>query len=179
MKTNDLKEKIGEYGRDVRLNLSAILTPEGAPGLSTAQIWMTALACSYYTKDHDLVAAIAGDAGEALSPEARAAAKSAAAIMAMNNIYYRFTHLLEDKEISKMPARLRMSVIGKPGVEKVDFELMCLAVSAMAGCGACINSHVHEVKKAGLSNEAVQSSVRIAAILNSVAQSLEIERAGA
>ncbi len=169
-----LKESIKDYGKDIKLNLSAVLSEEGSPGLSSQQIWGVAVACAYYTKNQPLIEALQTQSNEVLSPEFKEAAKAAATIMAMNNIYYRFTHLSEDKEFSKMPARLRMNVIGKPGIDKVSFELMSLAVSALAGCGACINSHVHEVKKGGLSNEAVQSSVKIAAVINATAQALAI-----
>jgi len=174
MRTEELRESIKDYGRDIRLNLSSVLTEEGAPGLTVPQIWGTALATAYYTKNQPLIDAVTADASSHLSSEALEAARSAATIMAMNNVYYRFLHLAEDKEFSKMPAKLRMNVIGKPGIEKRDFELMCLAVSALAGCGSCINSHIHEVKKAGLSNEAVQSSVRIGAVINAAAQALAI-----
>ena len=66
------------------------------------------------------------------------AARAAAAIMGMNNIYYRFLHLVEDAEYQTMPARLRMNVIGNPGIDKLDFELLSLAVSAVNGCGLCV-----------------------------------------
>lgn len=174
MKVEALKETIPDFGRDIRLNLSTVLTEDGAPGLNTQQIWGVALACAYYTKNQQLVEAVSADASSHLTPEFIEATKSSATIMAMNNIYYRFLHLSDDKEFSKLPAKLRMNVIGKPGIEKLDFELMCLAVSALSGCGMCINSHVNEVKKAGLSNEGVQSSVRIAAVVNATAQALTI-----
>ena len=74
-----------------------------------------------------------------------------------------------------MPARLRMNVIGKPPVAKVDFELMSLAVSALSGCGMCINSHINEVKKAGITNEGIQSAVRLASVLNAVRTALSIQ----
>jgi len=175
----ELTNSIQDYGRDIRLNISSVLNEEGAQGLRASQIWGVALACAYSTQCRPLIHAIHHDATSVLSPQVVEAAKAASTIMAMNNVYYRFTHLMEDKEFSKMPARLRMNIIGKPGIERVDFELMCLAVSAMAGCGACINSHVHEVKKAGLSNEAIQSSVRIASVLNAFAQTLSINEAAA
>src|SRR6201999_3161706 len=98
-----------------------------------------------------------------LSPEALNAAKAAAAIMAMNNIYYRFTHLASNAEYRTLPAKLRMNVIGNPGVDKADFELWSLAVSAVNGCGMCIDSHEHELRKAGLTTEAIQAAVRIPA----------------
>jgi len=109
-----------------------------------------------------------------LSPEETHAAKAAATIMAMNNIYYRFNHLVSDKDFAKMGARLRMNVIGSPGIPKVDFELMSLAVSAINGCGMCMDAHVHEVIKAGISKTGVQSAVRIAAVINALVQAAAI-----
>ena len=86
-------------------------------------------------------------AAPVLSPEALNAAKSAAAIMGMNNIYYRFLHLVEDGEYSTMPARLRMNIIANPGVDKVDFELWCTTVSAVNGCGMCLDSRLDTIGK--------------------------------
>jgi alkyl hydroperoxide reductase subunit D len=63
-----------------------------------------------------------------------------------------------------------MNVIGNPGIAKVDFELYCLAVSAINGCGMCMEAHVHEVEKAGTSKLGVQSAIRIASVINSLAQ---------
>ena len=92
----------------------------------------------------------------------------------MNNIYYRFVHLVGDEEYKKMPAKLRMNVIGSPGIPKVDFELYSLAVSAINGCGMCIEAHNHEVLKAGVSKLGVQSAIRIAAVINAAAQGIAI-----
>ena len=92
--------------------------------------------------------------------------------MAMNNIYYRFIHLAADDEIKKMPANLRMQIMANPGVPKLDFELFSLAVSAINGCGMCMESHLHEVVKGGLSKQGAQSAIRIAAVINATAQAL-------
>jgi alkyl hydroperoxide reductase subunit D len=93
--------------------------------------------------------------------------------MGMNNIYYRFMHLVDNDEYQKLPAKLRMNVIGNPGVDKTEFELYCLAVSAINGCGACVSSHEKIVRKGGISAEGVQSSVRIASVVHGVAVALE------
>lgn len=169
-----ITETIKDYGRDIRLNLSSVLTEEGAPGLTLEQIWSVALSCAYATKTQTLIDSITEESESKLNPAHIEAAKAAATIMAMNNVYYRFLYLSENKEFATMPARLRMSVIGKPGVDKKDFELMCLAVSAIAGCGSCVKSHVAEVQKAGISNEGVQSSIRIASVIQAAAQALSI-----
>lgn len=165
MKITEILEKIPDYGRDTRLNLETVLTPEGAPGLLPGQISGVALACAYATLDLELAEAVSLD--HAIAQEVNQAAKSAATIMAMNNVYYRFLHLSEEPEFKKMPARLRMNVIGKPGIAKVDFELMSLAVSAIAGCGMCIQSHIAEARKGGITNEGIQSAIRIASVIQS------------
>lgn len=165
-----LKDRLGEYAKDVKLNLSNVLTVDGAPDLSAAQIAGIALASAYATRNDAVVAAVLGSVQAELSPAEQMAAKSAATIMAMNNVYYRFTHLVADRDYASMPARLRMNVIANPGVERVDFELYSLAVSAINGCGMCMEAHVHEVHKAGVSKQGIQSAVRIAAVINAAAQ---------
>ena len=99
--------------------------------------------------------------------------------MGMNNIYYRFIHLASATDYKTLPAKLRMNVIARPGVAKADFELWCLAVSAINGCGACIDAHEHELRQAGLSVEAIQAAVRIAATVHAVAAVLDGEAAHA
>ena len=93
--------------------------------------------------------------------------------MGMNNVYYRFVHLVENPDYATLPAKLRMNVIGNPGVAKTDFELYSLAVSAINGCGACVAAHDKVVRKAGVTAEGVQSAVRIAAVIHGVAVALE------
>jgi len=97
--------------------------------------------------------------------------------MGMNNIYYRFLHLASNEEYGKLPARLRMTVIGNPGIDKGDFELLSLAVSAINGCGMCIDSHEKVLARAGVSAKAIQDAVRIAAVIHAVAVVLDTDRA--
>jgi alkyl hydroperoxide reductase subunit D len=96
--------------------------------------------------------------------------------MAMNNVYYRFTHLVGGG-YPALPAKLRMNIMAKPGVDKVDFELWSLAVSAINGCGMCMESHEKVVRHGGLSAEQVQTAVRIASVVHAVAATLEGEAA--
>lgn len=165
-----LKDRLGDYAKDVKLNISNVLSVDGAPELSQNQIYGIALASAYSTRNAAVVDAVLAEVSAVLSAEEMQAAKSAATIMAMNNVYYRFVHLVADQEFSKMSAKLRMNVIGNPGIAKVDFELYSLAVSAINGCGMCMEAHVHEAIKAGLSRIAVQSVIRIAAVVNALAQ---------
>jgi len=177
MSINELRSQLQDYAKDIKLNLSNVLSEEGAPGLTQKQILATALACAYATKQPVLIAAIKTEALDVLSAEDLHAAKAAATIMAMNNIYYRFTHMVSDAQFGKMPANLRMNVMANPGVEKKDFELYSLAVSAINGCGLCIDMHVKMLLKEGLSAVAVQSAIRIAATLHATAQALVIDPA--
>jgi len=169
MSLEAFKDGLGDHARDTRVNLGNILTEEGAPGLTLKQIQSTALACAYATGSAALRESLEAEFASSLGAEDLAGAKAAASIMAMNNVYYRFLHLADDQELATTPAKLRMQVIGKPPVDKVSFEIMCLAVSALSGCGSCIKAHVHELKKAGLGQEAVQSAARIAAVINAAA----------
>jgi len=87
----------------------------------------------------------------------------------MNNVYYRFTHLASNKEYGTLPAKLRMNVIGAPGIDKADFELFCLAVSAQNGCGMCIDSHEKVLKSHGVPADVIQAAARIGAVMTAAA----------
>ena len=170
---DSIRDAIPDYARDLKLNLGSVLATTGAPGLTDKQIWAVALASAIasrnlpFTRDIELLAATHVDAAYLNG------ARAAASVMGMNNIYYRFLHLVEDPEYAQMPARLRMNVIGNPGIDKQDFELLSLAVSAINGCGTCVASHERTLRKHGMGREAVQSAVRIAATVHAVARVLE------
>lgn len=172
MSMQKIKNKLGDELKDIKLNLSAILIDEGALNLNKNQIYLVGLACAYATKNLELISALIAESATCLSEQERKAAKAASTIMAMNNVYYRFVHLVNDKTFANMPAKLRMNVISNPGIHKADFELACLAVSALNGCGMCMEAHVRELLKAEMSRESIQSSVRIAAVLNATAMAL-------
>jgi alkyl hydroperoxide reductase subunit D len=171
---SELTKRMGDEANDIRLNLESVLEETGAPGLSQNQIYGIALACAFATKHSGLVDGIHTLSFGALSAEEVQAAKTAAVIMAMNNIYYRAGHLSEDEELEKLPARLRMNGMSKTGIPKNDFELYCTAVSAINGCGKCIKSHVHELRKNGVGTEAIHSAIRIASVINASAQAMSI-----
>jgi alkyl hydroperoxide reductase subunit D len=93
--------------------------------------------------------------------------------MGMNNIYYRFLHLVEEPEYGTLRAGLRMNAMTNPGGDKIDFELASLAVSAVNGCGKCLESHEKTLRKHGLSAQPIQSAARIAAVIHAVAVAIE------
>jgi alkyl hydroperoxide reductase subunit D len=173
MSLETLKNALPEYARDLKLNLSTLATE---PALTQQQRAGAFIASALASRNDTTLRAIVAEFGPQLTPEALNAAKTAAAIMAMNNVYYRFVHLVGG-DYKTLPARLRMNAMAKPGVEKADFELWSLAVSAVNGCGMCLESHEHELRKAGLGVEQVQAAVRIAATVHAVAATLEGEQA--
>jgi len=175
MSLESLKQQLPDYAKDLKLNLSSlasetVLSEQQKAGAFVA----SALASRNAAVSNTLIAEFAPK----LSPEALTAAKAAAAIMAMNNIYYRFTHLSSSPDYKTLPAKLRMNVMAKPGVEKVDFELWSLAVSAINGCGMCVDSHEKVLREHGVTVDQVQAAVRIAAVVHAVAATLDGETIG-
>ncbi|MEO7062534.1 MAG: carboxymuconolactone decarboxylase family protein [Dokdonella sp.] len=177
MNLDDIKGSLPDYAKDLRLNLDSVLGESGSAGLSPKQIAIVALASAIASRNAALTNAIAAHVAGTLSESESNAARAAAAIMAMNNIYYRFTHLVGNAEYATMRAGLRMNVMANPGCDKIDFELASLAVSAINGCGMCMESHEKTLQKHSVSAAAVQSAVRIAAVLHAVA--VTAEQAGA
>jgi alkyl hydroperoxide reductase subunit D len=175
MDLNEIKSGLPDYAKDLRLNLESVLSEAGAPGLSDRQIRAVALASAVSARYLPVSAALEAIAAQTLEPAEIAGAKAAAAMMAMSNVYYRFTHLAQNKEYETLRAGLRMNVMANPGIDKLSFELAALAVSAINGCGACVDSHEKVLRGHGITAQGVQSAVRIAAVVHAVAVTLEQE----
>jgi alkyl hydroperoxide reductase subunit D len=171
----ELKDRIPDYARDARVNLGNVLTEEHAQGLTLQEIAGTALSAAYHVGQKDLIEALEAEYAQVLDDAERLAIKGAVSVMAMNNVYYRTMHLAEDAALDKLPAGLRMQIIGKPGIEKKRFEIYSLAISALAGCGRCVTAHIMELRKTGLSDVGIQSIIRIAAVVNAAAAALKLE----
>jgi lipoyl-dependent peroxiredoxin subunit D len=177
MSLDALRESLPAYAKDLSLNLSTLAAEET---LSPQQKWGAFVASAYAAGSGPVIRAVKEAAREAgLSEEAQTAAKGAAAIMGMNNIYYRALHLMKaGEEYRSLPARLRMTIIGNPGVDKCDFELWSFAVSAINGCGMCMDAHEAELKKTCFTNLQIQTALRIAAVVNGVSRVVQAEAAG-
>ena len=173
MTLDALREVLPPYAKDLSLNLSSLAAETALPD---QQKWGAFVASAHAVGQREVVAAVEASARlGGLSDEAVAAAKAASAIMGMNNVYYRSLHLISNPEYRTLPARLRMNTLANPGVEKADFELWCLAVSAVNGCGMCLDSHEAELKARGVTAPQVQAALRIAAVVNAVSRVLEAE----
>lgn len=162
MNMDTIKNGIPEYAKDIKLNISSLLNEET---LTAQQLWGCVLACALAGRNADVIRAATTEAAQHLSPEAQTAAKAAASIMAMNNVYYKFVGMSANAEYKTMPAKLRMNVIANPGVDKGDFELWSLAVSAMNGCKYCVDAHEQQLKAHNMGANEIQTAVRIASVM--------------
>ncbi|WP_413758817.1 carboxymuconolactone decarboxylase family protein [Streptomyces sp. MMBL 11-3] len=172
MSLDALKSALPDYAKDLRLNLGSVTSTSL---LTQQQLWGTVLVCAIASRSAVVLRELAEEADARLSPEAYTAAKSAAAVMAMTNVFHRTRHLLSDPEYGKLRAGLRTNVLGDPGVERTDVELWSLAVSAVNGCGACLDSHERALRGMGLDRETIQEAFKIASVVQAVAVTLDAE----
>ncbi len=170
MSVDALHSALPDYAKDLSLNLSALMKETV---LNEQQKWGAFIACAYAVGTGKVIREL--EDGCPLSAEALTAAKAAAAIMGMNNVYYRTLHIMKSHEYVTLPARLRMNVIANPGVDKIDFELWSMAVSAINGCGMCLDAHEEELRKRGVANTVIQAVIRIGAVVNAVSRVVAAE----
>ena len=169
---NRLRDTFPDVARDIKINLENVLTPGT---LNAAQVWGTAIASAYAARHPGVVAAILAEAQAAdVAPAVVEDARAAAVLMAMNNVYYRFRHMVDKEEYMQKPARLRMQRIAKVSSNKADFELFCLAVSAVNACETCVRSHEANVVEQGLTSDHVLDAVRVASVVNAAALAAEV-----
>jgi alkyl hydroperoxide reductase subunit D len=175
MNLEALLDTVPSYAKDLKLNFSSVVAQQ--TDLTPEQAWGSVVASAYASGNTDLLKAILEEASQKVSAQTIDAAKGAAAIMGMNNIYYRFLHLTTNEKYRTMPARLRMNIMRQHGVDHVDFELWCTAVSAINGCGACVDSHEKTLRDKGLDEEKILAAVRIASVVHALAKSFSAEAA--
>jgi alkyl hydroperoxide reductase subunit D len=165
-----LRDLFPEPARDLRLNLQSVLEPSS---LTAAQRWGVAIATALASRNRQLWEAVIADAEREVDRRVIDDAVAAASLMAMNNVYYRFRHLVGKSSYAERPARLRMNRLVKPSTNKTDFELLCLAVSAVNGCETCMQSHERTVMGGGVTEEQVNDAIRIASAIQGAAIALE------
>ena len=174
MSIETLQTLIPAYARDLSSNLTNLLAETL---LNDQQKWGAFLSCAHAIGVPAVVQNIEAAASEVMTPEAMTAAKAAAAIMGLNNVYFRALHLMQNKEYEKMRAGLRMNILANPGVDKVDFELWSLAVSAVNACGLCMDSHEKVLRNHDVTAVQVQAALRIASTVNAISAVLRAEAA--
>ena len=168
---NALRETLPDAARDIKINLQTIF--QGTT-LTKQQTWGSALASAYASRNKALTAAMLADANAAGIEEGTLDdAKAAAVLMGMNNVFYRFRHSIGKESYSTKPARLRMMRTTAVTSNKPDFDLFCLAVSAINFCEICMKAHEKDALTGGLTEDHVQDAVRIAAVVHAAAVALE------
>lgn len=155
-----------DAAKDIRLNLTSVLSQSA---LTEPQRFLVALATAFAARDAALAQAVVAAAGPHATAAVVADAQAAAALMAMNNVYYRFRHMAKKPVYEQLPPRLRMQRLAQPQTSKADFELACLAVSAVNGCEMCVQAHERVVLEAGMTEAQVHDAIRIAATVNAAA----------
>ncbi|MEJ7608640.1 MAG: carboxymuconolactone decarboxylase family protein [Bryobacteraceae bacterium] len=174
MNLDTLIETFPDYARDIKINLGNVLKQ---PELTEHQTWGTALACAIASRNPALTRAVSAEAEMHLTPEIARAARTAAAVMGMNNVYYRFLHLTSNDKYSSIPARLRMQTLRSHAADHADFELWCTAVSAINNCPACVASHEKVLRDKGMEEEKILAAIRIASLVHAAAAVLDEQEA--
>jgi alkyl hydroperoxide reductase subunit D len=166
-----LRARFPDEARDLKVNLQNVLTEST---LTPAQAWGCAVTAAYAAKSQALSSALLADADDKLDERSRADARAAHVLMGMNNVLYRSRHMLGKESYEKLPARLRMTRIAQPASSKLDFELYCVAASAVNGCEVCLRAHEKTTLEAGLTEAQVFDAIRIAAVMHGAAAALDL-----
>lgn len=175
MALEDLIGGLPAYAKELKLNYSSLVKQNTE--LTPQQLWGTVVVAAIASRSAELTTEVIAEAEEILSPAALEAAKAAAAIMGMNNIYYRFQHLTSNEKYATLPSRLRMNVLRGHTVEPVDFELWCLVVSTVNACGKCVDSHERVLREKGATEELINAAVRVTSVIHAIGVVLDSEKA--
>src|SRR3546814_8413645 len=123
MSLESLKTALPEYARDLKLNLGSLATE---PGLTEQQRAGSFIAAAYASRNADVIRALYAEFESKLSPEALTAAKAAAAIMGMNNIYYRFVHMMGGASDYKTLPRSEEHTSELQSLMRISYAVFCL-----------------------------------------------------
>lgn len=160
---DQLKESIPDYAKDARLNIDAVIKRSTLAPVEAEACALAAAFASGNTKMWQWISSQITDETE------RNGAITAAALMAMNNVWYPFVEMADDPNLTGLPAQLRMNAISTHGgTTKARFEAYSLAASIVGKCHFCVKAHYETLKKEGYTVEQLRDIGRIAAVVNSV-----------
>lgn len=161
----DIKNSIPDTAKDIKLNLDSVINRSG---LDEVDAHACALAAAIASANGELAYEIQHN-GPLRGTVEREAAKTAAALMGMNNIYYPFVEMTGDEELKRSPSGLRMNAYATHGgVDKKKFEMYALAASIVGKCHFCVKSHYDVLKKEGMTTQQLQAVGRIAAVVGAL-----------
>lgn len=164
---DQVKEALPDYAKDTKLNIDSVINRST---LDVAVANGCALAAAMATGNGKLVTFIQSSMEDALE---RDAALTASSLMGMNNVWYPYLEMVNDPNLSGLPAQLRMNAIASHGGTTKDrFEAYALAASIVGKCHFCVKAHYDTLKKEGYTVEQLRDIGRIAAVVTSVAKVL-------
>jgi alkyl hydroperoxide reductase subunit D len=162
---DQVKNSIPDHAKDIKLNLDAVINRSG---LDEIDAHACALSAAISAGNGELAYEISMNGPLMGTPE-REAAKTAAALMGMNNVYYPFVEMTSDENLKGLPAGLRMQAYATHGgVSKKKFEMYALCASIVGKCHFCVKSHYDILKNEGMTVTQLQSVGKIAAVINAV-----------
>jgi alkyl hydroperoxide reductase subunit D len=162
---DQVKESIPDHSKDIKLNLDAVMNRSG---LDEVDAHACAFAAAVAAGNGDLAFEISMN-GPLMGTDEREAAKTAASLMGMNNIYYPFVEMTEDADLKGLPPGLRMNAYANHGgVSKKKFEMYALAASIVGKCHFCVKNHYDILKKEGMTVLELQAVGKIAAVIAAV-----------
>jgi alkyl hydroperoxide reductase subunit D len=160
-----VKESIPDHSKDIKLNLDAVVNRSG---LDEVDAHACAFAAALAAGNGDLAFEISMN-GPLMGTDEREAAKTAASLMGMNNIYYPFVEMTEDADLKGLPPGLRMNAYANHGgVSKKKFEMYALAASIVGKCHFCVKNHYDVLKKEGMTVTELQAVGKIAAVVGAI-----------
>jgi len=160
-----VRDSIPDHCKDIRLNLDSIMrTTE----LDEVDMHACAFAAAIAANNGELAFEISMDGPLMGTPE-REAAKTAAALMGMNNVFYPFIEMAGDPDLKGLPPGLRMNAYATyGGVSKKKFEMYALAASIVGKCHFCVKNHYDVLKKEGMTVQQLQIVGKIASIIAAI-----------
>jgi alkyl hydroperoxide reductase subunit D len=161
-----LKEQsIPEYAKDTKLNIDAVIKRSTLP---VEEAEAVALAAAFATGNSKLWTWVHSQLANRVEADA---ALTAASLMAMNNVWYPYVEMVDDANLTGLPAQLRMNAISTHGgTTKGRFEAYSLAASIVGKCHFCVKAHYETLKKEGYTVEQLRDIGRIAAVMTSVSR---------
>lgn len=161
-----VKNSIPDHSKDIRLNLDAVINRSL---LSEVDTHACAVAAAIAAGNGELAHAIITSGKLDEFPKELEAAKTAASLMGMNNVWYPYVEMTGDPDLKGLPAGLRMNAYANhAGVTKKQFELYALVASIIGKCHFCVKNHYDTLKKEGMTVQELHHAGKIAAVINAI-----------
>jgi lipoyl-dependent peroxiredoxin subunit D len=163
-----VKDSIPDHSKDIRLNLDAVINRSL---LSEVDTHACAVAAAIAAGNGELAHAIITSGKLDEFPKELEAAKTAASLMGMNNVWYPFVEMTGDPDLKGLPAGLRMNAYANhAGVTKKQFELYALVASIIGKCHFCVKNHYDVLKKEGMTIQELHHAGKIAAVIYAISK---------